>query len=94
MNKRKSLSRAHLLTILGLGILGLAAASQFPWAIIYTAAFFFAVLMFVRAVLMYRLKSVDPPRYRDPNYRQAESTLLGKFSGDRKTLKQRGSVSE
>lgn len=94
MNKRKRLFRPRLLMIVGLGVLGLAVASQFPWAIIYTVAILLAVLMLLRAVLMYRLKLVDPPKYRMSSHRQAEPTFLGKPYSDLKTLKQRGSVSE
>jgi hypothetical protein len=72
---------------LGLGTgLGIAAAS-YSWLVLYSVVGFIIGLITLRAVLLQLLGPSRNPNYQQPDYRQAESTLIGRFPGNGRAMR-------
>jgi predicted ATP-grasp superfamily ATP-dependent carboligase len=66
--------------------LGIAAANYW-WLTLYSVVGFTLVVLTLRAAF---LQMLGPPRhvnYQQPDYQQAESTLIGKFPGNGRAMR-------
>ncbi len=62
-------------------LVGLVITLQGPWLVLYVLLGVLGGLILLRFALLSLLGKRQTVEYRDPDYQQAESTLMGKFPG-------------